>query len=130
MSDPADFTLARKAVRLALKLGNAMKAQGFPILRGITAPNSENDEEEIDNLIRHRARTTYHYSSTCRMAPESDTQSPGVVEDLLRAYGVSNLRVCDASVFPQIVTAHLQAPVVMVAEKCADMIKASIAKEL
>ena len=129
MRDPADFTLARKAVRLAIKLGDAMKAQGFPILRGITAPKSEKDDEEIDKLIRHRARTTYHYSSTCRMAPEMDAHSPGVVDDSLRVYGVSNLRVCDASVFPQIITSHLQAPVVMVAEKCADMIKTSFARD-
>ena len=128
MRDPADFGLARKAVRLAIKLGDAMKAQGFPIMRSITAPESEKDDKGIDKLIRHRARTTYHYSSTCRMAPESDPQVPGVVNGFLQVHGVSNLRVCDASVFPQIVTSHLQAPVVMVAEKCADMIK-SKAKE-
>ncbi|MCJ1247894.1 hypothetical protein MMC30_005109 [Trapelia coarctata] len=123
MSDPADFAMARKAIRLALKLGAVMKAQGFPLVRGLTVPKSEKDDEEIDKLIRHRARTTYHYSSTCRMAPEFDAQAPGVVDDSLRVHGVSNLRVCDASVFPQIVSSHLQAPVVMVAEKCADMIK-------
>ena len=111
--------MARKAVRLALRLGEAIKAQGFPILRGVVIPESETADEGLDDFIRRRARTTYHYSSTCRMAPESDV---GVVDDELRVHGVENLRVCDASVFPQIVAAHLQAPVVMVAEKCADMI--------
>ena len=130
LTDAADFKLARKAVRLAVKLGNAMKAQGFPILGGVTAPESEKDDEAIDKLIRHRARTTYHYSSTCRMALEHDPQAPGVVDDYLRVHGIPNLRVCDASVFPQIITSHLAAPVVMVAEKCADMIKMSAAKGL
>lgn len=123
LSDPADFEMARKAVRLALKLGDTMKEQGFPLLRGIAVPKSEKADEELDKFIRHRARTTYHYSSTCRMAPEFDTQAPGVVDDSLRVHGIQNLRVCDASIFPQIITSHLQAPVVMVAEKCASMIK-------
>ena len=123
--DPTEFALARKAVRLALKLGDGMKARGFPIGRGIAVPTSDEatDDEDVDNFIRHRARTTYHYSSTCRMASRSDPQAPGVVDDSLRVHGVPNLRVCDASVFPQIITSHLQAPVVMVAEKCASMIK-------
>ena len=129
LSDPADFAKARKAVRLALRLGEAIKAQGFPLLRDIVVPKSEKAGDGLDAFIRHRARTTYHYSSTCRMAPESDPRAPGVVDDELRVHGISNLRVCDASVFPQIVAAHLQAPVVMVAEKCADMIKAAASLE-
>ncbi|EDN91582.1 hypothetical protein SS1G_00985 [Sclerotinia sclerotiorum 1980 UF-70] len=56
------------------------------------------------------------------MALEND-QNPGVVDDELRVYGVQGLRVynCDTSIFPQIVSGHLQAPAVMVAEKCADL---------
>lgn len=123
LSHPADFAMARKAVRLALKLGDAMNTQGFPLLRGIGVPKPDNVDEETDKFIRHRARTTYHYSSTCRMAPEFDPDAPGVVGDSLLVHGIQNLRVCDASVFPQIITSHLQAPVVMVAEKCASMIK-------
>ncbi|KAL8929677.1 MAG: hypothetical protein Q9172_000356 [Xanthocarpia lactea] len=128
LSDPEDSALARKAVRLALKLGDAIKAQGFPLLRGISVPGSDKSVEDMDQFIRHRARTTYHYSSTCRMAPEHDAQAPGVVDESLRVHGVSNLRVCDASVFPQILACHLMAPVVMVAEKCASMIKGDEAR--
>ncbi|KAL9600717.1 MAG: hypothetical protein Q9179_003119 [Wetmoreana sp. 5 TL-2023] len=123
LNDPTDFALARKAVRLALKLGDAMKAQNFPLLRGVSVPDSDKSRDNMDKFIRHRARTTYHYSSTCRMASEFDTHAPGVVDDSLRVHGTSNLRVCDASIFPQIIASHLMAPVVMVAEKCASMIK-------
>ena len=115
--------MARKAICLAVKLGDEMKTQGFPLLRGITAPESASDDAELDKLIRRRARTTYHYSSTCRMAPESDSRAPGVVDGSLIVHGTSNLRVCDASIFPQAITTHLQAPVAMVAGKCAVMIK-------
>jgi choline dehydrogenase len=51
---------------------------------------------------------------------------PGVVDDELRVYGVHGLRVADASVFPSIPATHLQAPVVMVAEKCADFLRAEL----
>ena len=124
LSDPADFAMARKAVRLALRLGDAIKAQGFPLQGGVAVPESEEGSAGLDDFIRHRSRTTYHYSSTCRMASEHDAQAPGVVDDCLTVYGTSNLRICDSSIFPQIIAAHLQAPVVMVAEKCADLIKA------
>jgi hypothetical protein len=53
----------------------------------------------------------------------------GVVADNLHVHGVSNLCVCDASIFPQTICTHTQAPVVMVAEKCADMIKATNTKK-
>ncbi|KAI4148035.1 MAG: hypothetical protein LQ341_001679 [Variospora aurantia] len=123
LSDPEDFALARKAVRLALRLGDAIKAKDFPLLRGVSVPLSDHSVEDMDKFIRHRARTTYHYSSTCRMASEHDAQAPGVVDESLRVHGTLNLRVCDASVFPQILACHLMAPVVMVAEKCANMIQ-------
>lgn len=130
LSDPMDFALARKAVRLLLNLGEAMKAQGFPLLRGISVPDQDRSGQDgIDRFIRHRARTLYHYSGTCRMASEFDSQAPGVVDDSLRVHGIPNVRVCDASIFPQILACHLMAPVVMVAEKCASMIKGEAAKE-
>ena len=120
--DPADFAMTSRAVCLALMLGDTLSAQYFPLLRGIAIPKSK-DREDIDKFIRHRARTTYHLSSTCRMAPEFDAQSPEVVDDSLHVHGIQNLRVCDASIFPQIPATHLQALVVMVAEKCSSMIK-------
>jgi choline dehydrogenase len=59
------------------------------------------------------------------MAPE-DNPAPGVVDDKLTIHGVGNLRICDTSVFPQIISSHLRAPAVMVAEKCTDWIKETL----
>ncbi|KAG8287493.1 hypothetical protein J6590_036361 [Homalodisca vitripennis] len=66
--------------------------------------------------------TLHHQSGTCKMGPEGDPSA--VVDPRLRVYGIAGLRVVDASIFPEIPTAHLYAPTVMVGEKAADMIKA------
>ncbi|KAF7944822.1 uncharacterized protein EAE97_005455 [Botrytis byssoidea] len=130
LSNPEDCIVARASVRLSLKLAETMRASGFPLQENITFPKDKqakdaknNNDEEIDKFIRHRIRTIYHYSSSCRMAPVDDVESPGVVDDQLKVHGVKGLRVCDTSIFPQIISHHLQAPAVMVAEKCADLIK-------
>ena len=96
-----------------------MKEDGYQI-SDYRVPLSESDSD-LDAFITEHGATTYHYSSTCRMAPEHEP-FPGVVDDELRVHGVEGLRVADSSIFPQIVATHLQAPTVMVAEKCADLI--------
>lgn len=53
--------------------------------------------------MRERVETLYHPTSTCRMAP---LEEGGVVDAKLRVYGVSGLRVCDASIFPEIISGH------------------------
>ncbi|KAG0708244.1 alcohol oxidase [Suillus ampliporus] len=116
----ADFEVVRKALRLALKLGDKMRADGYQ-MEDYLVPAGDSDEQ-LDAFIRQSIRTTFHYASSCRMAPEHDTV-PGVVDDELRVHGISRLRIADASIFPDVVATHLQAPVVMVAEKCADMLK-------
>ena len=108
-------------MKLAMKLGERMRESGFPLGKGLTVPESDG-QEDVDKYIRKWGRPTYHYAGTCRMAKVDEG---GVVDDELRVHGVKGLRICDASIFPQIISAHLQAPVVMVAERCADMIKAS-----
>jgi len=47
----------------------------------------------------------------------------GVVDYHLRVRGVSNLRVADASVFPQLISGHTSGPSIAIAEKAADLVK-------
>ena len=72
------------------------------------------DDAALDHLIRSRADTVYHPTCTCRMGPDS---REAVVDARLRAYGLDNLRIIDASVFPTVTSGNTNAPTVMVAEK-------------
>jgi hypothetical protein len=67
------------------------------------------------------ARVYRLQTSTARIGASPET---GVVDPRLRVFGVEGLRVVDASVFPNQISGHPVAPVVAVAEKAADMIKA------
>lgn len=62
----------------------------------------------------HMMGTSYHYTSSCSMGQ--------VVDSRLKVYGISGLRVVDASVIPLITSGNTQAAVMAVAEKGADMI--------
>jgi choline dehydrogenase-like flavoprotein len=78
-------------------------------------------DAEIEQFVRAHADCAYHPVGTCRMGPGPDD----VVDAQLRVKGVAGLRVVDASVMPDIVSGNTNAPTVMIAEKAADMIKAS-----
>jgi 4-pyridoxate dehydrogenase len=65
--------------------------------------------------------TAHHPAGTCRMGAVSDKAA--VVDSELRVIGVDGLRVVDASVFPDLVGGNINAPVIMIAEKAADIIR-------
>ncbi|KAJ7250587.1 alcohol oxidase [Mycena rebaudengoi] len=117
LSDPVDYVAMRKGIKLAKRIGEKMREAGTA-LKDLYLPDSEADAD-LDAFIRKTVRTTYHYGCTCRMAPESEG---GVVGDDLRVHEFKNLRIADCSVIPEMMSTHLQAPAVMIAERCAEMI--------
>lgn len=60
-------------------------------------------------------------TSTCKMGPNWDPTA--VVDHRLRVYGISGLRVIDASIMPTIISGNPNAPTIMIGEKGADMVK-------
>jgi choline dehydrogenase len=91
-----------------------------PYSTGELSPGADVDgEERILDWVRSDAETALHPSCTTRMG----TDSLSVVDPLtMRVHGLDGLRVVDASVFPYITNANIYAPVMMVAEKAADLI--------
>jgi choline dehydrogenase len=81
-------------------------------------PTVETDEEILDWVGRD-GETALHPSCTCRMG----TDELSVVDPAtMRVHGVDGLRIVDASVFPAVPNGNIYAPVMMVAEKAADLI--------
>lgn len=80
-------------------------------------------DAEWEDHIRARADTIYHPVGTCKMG----TDDMAVVDPQLKVHGMQGLRVVDASVMPTLIGGNTNAPTIMIAEKCADMIKAEYA---
>ncbi|PLB48145.1 glucose-methanol-choline oxidoreductase [Aspergillus steynii IBT 23096] len=78
------------------------------------------DLDSAKKYLRDTATTTYHSSGTAAMLPR---ENGGVVDETLRVYGTTNLRICDASIFPLIPAANIMSTVYAVAERAADIIK-------
>ncbi len=75
-------------------------------------------DAEILDWVARDAETALHPSCTCRMGTDADAVVDPVT---LRVHGVEGLRVVDASVMPYVTNGNIYAPVMMIAERAADM---------
>ncbi|RZC35994.1 glucose dehydrogenase [FAD, quinone]-like, partial [Asbolus verrucosus] len=72
-------------------------------------------------VLRYFTSNLYHPLGTCPMGP--DRNKGAVVDSRTKVYGIRNLRVADASIFPFTFSGHPNAPCVMIGEKVSDLIK-------
>lgn len=125
-SDKYDIDISVRGIK---KLIDISKTNAFRKLNArflsIPVPGCKHlifaSDEYWDCYTRHFTFTIYHHCGTAKMGPRSDKRA--VVDPQLRVYGVKGLRVVDASIIPEIITGHTNAPVIMIAEKAADLIK-------
>ena len=80
--------------------------------------NNAQTDEQLNEYIRSKAETAYHPCGTLKMGIDKTA----VVDENLRIHGLQNIRVVDASVIPEIPSANLNAPTLMIAEKASDII--------
>jgi choline dehydrogenase len=107
-----------EAIRVARHILNQSAFDPFNAGELSPGPNVETDEE-ILAWVAKDGETALHPSCTCRMG----TDELSVVDpDTLRVHGLRGLRVVDASVMPYVTNGNIYAPVMMVAEKAADLI--------
>jgi 4-pyridoxate dehydrogenase len=117
-SAPNDLPRLREGVKRARDVAYQQPMAPF---RGVeTSPgDGVKTDAEIDAFIRRTAITAHHPCGTCAMGIGPDT----VTDPELRVRGVERLRVVDASVMPDLVSAHINACVLMIAEKASDHIR-------
>lgn len=118
LSEQEDVVEMLEGVRLLRELAKTPALSAI-IENEMTPGLDINSDDDLIDDIRQRSTTVFHPTSTCMMGPHSDT---AVVDSSCRVYGVQNLRVVDASVFPTVISGNTNAPVIMVAEKSADII--------
>jgi choline dehydrogenase-like flavoprotein len=123
-SAPRDLPTLRQGFKLAREVAYKPPLARF---RGPeTSPGEAvQTDAEIDAFIRRTAITANHPASTCVMG----TGPGSVVDPQMRVHGVERLRVVDASAMPDLVSAHINACVLMMAEKAADLIRGRAAPE-
>jgi choline dehydrogenase-like flavoprotein len=118
LSDPADLKTLRAGIRIVrdiLRQRPLEKYRGAEVMPG---PDVQ-DDAALDAYFRKTSIPFHHPISTCRMGADSRS----VVDPELKLRGVMGLRVVDASVMPDLVGGNINAAVIMIAEKAADMIR-------
>lgn len=117
-SDPEDLPKLRMGFKIAREMAAQHSLDAFRGAEIRPGPDATSDRE-IDAWIKRTSQTVSHPVSTCRMG----TDARAVVTPDLRVRGIDSLRVIDGAVLPDLISAHTNACIIMIAEKAADMIR-------
>ncbi|KAJ3574760.1 hypothetical protein NP233_g1548 [Leucocoprinus birnbaumii] len=118
-SNWADVATMRQGLKLARQIAQTPPLN--TVLGNEVAPGSDvQTDEDWENWLRNNGGTEFHPVGTCAMMPK---EMGGVVDNSLKVYGVENVRVVDASVFPINFAAHTMEPTYGLVEKAAEIIQ-------
>jgi choline dehydrogenase/4-pyridoxate dehydrogenase len=115
-----DLATLRAGLRRTRDLARQTSLKPFVEAEIAPGPDKTSDAD-IDAHIFATALTAHHPLGTCKMGPATDAAA--VVGPDLRVHGLDALRVVDASVMPDLVGGMINAPVVMIAERAADLVQ-------
>jgi choline dehydrogenase-like flavoprotein len=118
LSAPNDLPTLRQGVKLARELARSHALEPYRD-QELAPGDTVQTDAEIDAWLRQTLITAHHPAGTCPMG----TTPAAVLDPELRVRGAEGLRVVDASAMPDLVSAHINACVIMMAEKAADMIR-------
>ncbi len=120
LSTDRDWKTLRAGMRMARDI--ARQSPLAPFAQAELAPGKGKDADaDLDAHVRATAITVHHPLGTCKMGLGADAMA--VVDENLRVFGIERLRVVDASVMPDLVGGNINGPVIMIAEKAADLIR-------
>jgi choline dehydrogenase len=117
----ADMDAMIKAVRLSRELFDQLPMRELIAEELLPGPQFQTDAE-LAQAVREQAEHRHHAVGTCRMG----TDDNAVVDAQLRVRGIDNLRVADASVFPEDPSGNTNVPTLMVGEKAADLVRGRV----
>jgi choline dehydrogenase len=118
LATEADRMVAAAAIRLTRRICAAPALARFRPAEFKPGPEFQSDAE-LAQAAGAIGTTIFHPVGTCRMGADP----AAVVDDRLRVHGLEGLRVVDASIMPTITSGNTNAPVIMIAEKAADLIR-------
>ncbi len=117
-AEPYDLERHIDAIRITQEVGRTRSMSRFVAREYFPGPQCKS-KKDYEDAARGHARSSYHPVGTCRMG----TGETAVVDTDLRVRGIENLRVCDSSIMPRIISANTNAPTIAIAEKAADLIR-------
>ena len=119
LSTAEDRRIAVAAIRQARQIMTARALRPYAPEEWLPGRESETDTE-LAAKAGDIATTIFHPVGTCRMGSSKEA----VVDPELKVHGVSGLRIVDASIMPRIVSGNTASPVIMIAERASDLIRA------
>lgn len=128
LTEPEDMATLIEGIRLAQQLANAtILKDKYSIRLDIQPEGNCGKKHEFDTddywecAVRYNTVPENHQVGTCKMGPSTDPMA--VVSSELKVHGVEGLRIADGSVIPMIISGNTAAPIMMIAEKAASLIR-------